>query len=311
MIEASGGVAEAGPEDRSEDVLRKADQAMYWAKQRQPGSLAIFDEGMAAQARRRLEVEQEIRAALAEDRVRVAWQPIVELSSGHPAGAEALLRLDRGSEPLAEPADFLDVAEESGLVYALGEKLLKQVLVDLRAFRAAGRPPLSAHVNLCSRELASSSTSDAVLALAERLAAEELGELTIELTESTLLGLGPALDETIGRFREAGVRLAIDDFGTGWSSLTYLRRLSLDCVKIDKSFVSGVDTVDSDRRIVAAVAGLAASLRLESVAEGVETPEQRAGVRALGCTYAQGYLFGRPMPADEFLRHQLPAPRSE
>lgn len=304
VMEASGGVVLADPDDRPVDLLRKADQAMYWAKQNEPGGLTIFDTGMAARARRRLDVEQEVRSALVSARLTIVWQPIVDLQACRVTGAEALVRLLRDDGTLAPPDEFLDVAEESGLMTALGEQVLDAVLEDLRAFHAAGLPPLLAHVNLSAGELASTAVPNAALTLAARLREEGLGSLAVELTESALLGLGPGLDEVLARFRSAGIRLAVDDFGTGWSSLTYLRRLPLDCVKIDRSFVENVAAAaEGDRQIVAAVAGLAGSLSLESVAEGVEAPEQLAVIRTLGCSHAQGYLFGRPMARAAFVEH--------
>jgi diguanylate cyclase (GGDEF)-like protein len=303
VMAASAGVVVVGPDDRPDDLLRKADQAMYWAKQHDAGNLTVFDSGMADRAQRRLHVEQEIRSGLDAERLTIVWQPIIDLGTGALSGAEALVRLRRTDGSLLAPDDFLDVAEESGLMTAVGEQVLASVLADLRSFSTAGLPPMLTHVNLSASELASTVMPDAVLAVAARLHKEGLGVLSVELTESALLGLGPALDEVLARFRSAGVRLAVDDFGTGWSSLTYLRRLPLDCVKIDRSFVEGVADHEGDRQIVSAVAGLAHALSLESVAEGVEVLDQLKTVRDLGCSHAQGFLFGRPMPRAEFIEH--------
>ena len=291
FLSTSVGIALAGgPDELPEDLIRDADAAMYRAKERGKARFEVFDEDMRAHAVRRLEMESALRRALERGELRVHYQPLCEVAGGEVVGCEALVRWEHPERGLLAPAEFVPLAEETGLILPLGEWVLRAACLA-----AAGWPPgWEVAVNLTARQLAqpdlvgvvSSALEDAGLAP---------GRLCLELTESAVLGAGAA--ETLRALKALGVRLAIDDFGTGWSSLGHLRSFPLDVVKLDRSFVAGLGTIARDDAIAAAVISLAHALGLRTIAEGVETPAQRAMLERLGCDAAQGYLLGRPTAA--------------
>ncbi len=282
----------AGAPD-AEGLLRQADIAMYRAKADGGRRHVVFGEALQAVVENRHLVEQELRAALTGGGLAVVYQPVVDLRDGQVLAHEALVRMVRRVEGVTiGPAEFLDVAEESGLVTGMGGFVMST------AIGTAVRDPQQRRmaVNVSGRELAEPDFAGRVL---RRLARAGLppDHLTVEVTESAVVpnidGVVPQLD----LLRSEGVGVALDDFGTGYSSLTHLRSLPVDTVKIDRSFVERVVVDGPDRRIVAAVAELAAGLGLDTVAEGIETPAQHEVVRQLGCRHGQGYLYGRPAAA--------------
>ena len=276
------------------ETLGNADVAMYRAKALGRSRTAVFDEALRTEALERVKIATELRHAVDRDELTVVYQPIVDMVSGDVAGAEALLRWHHPDLGTVPPSRFIDVAEESNLIVEIGQLVADDVCATLARF-----PHLRyITMNVSARQLA---TSDFVGTILEALHRHRVDpeRLAVELTENVLIdAVGSSLRQ-LDDLRERGVGLGVDDFGTGFASLTYLKRLPVTFVKVDRSFVSGLPDNDDDRSIVEAVVGLAHALRLQPIAEGVETEEQAAFLARLNCQLAQGYLFGRPGPAEE------------
>jgi diguanylate cyclase (GGDEF)-like protein/PAS domain S-box-containing protein len=310
---ASVGIAVASrPEDTADSLLRDADAAMYRAKDRGRGRYELFDEPMRKQVMRRLQTENELRRAIDAGELRVHYQPIIDLADRRPIGVEALVRWQHPDRGLLAPGEFITVAEESGLIGELGLWVLRDACRQAAEWQRTVRPRLGLSVNVSGRQVAQPAfplqVSDIVRA--SGLAA---GSLMLEITESVLIDEADAPMTVLSELRDRDLRLVLDDFGTGFSSLSYLQRFPLDGLKIDRSFVSGLDDGSGNgEAIVDAVTRMAAGMGLHLVAEGVETEAQAARLVELGGTYAQGYLFARPMPAGqvtEYLTAAAAAPR--
>ena len=303
VVTLSMGVAVAGPDDNAESLLRDADAAMYQAKDQGRDRCVVFDATMRTQANRRLDSEHALRRAIDRDELSVYYQPIVELTSSQVVGVEALARWHDPERGLIMPDEFIPVAEETGLIGALGATVLHQACRDAATWqhRRPNASPLSVSVNLSARQLLAPGLPNIV---GDALAASGLdaGLLCLEITESVFLDDAVSSAQALMALKALGVRIGVDDFGTGYSSLGYLKRFPVDTLKIDKSFVDGLGDTDykrGDHAIVASVIDLAHALGLTTVAEGVETQEQLDHLRALGCEQAQGYLLSRPLPASE------------
>jgi diguanylate cyclase (GGDEF)-like protein/PAS domain S-box-containing protein len=302
-IFASASVGVALSTHRTESaatLLEQADAAMYRAKARGRGGVELFDEPMRAAALERLELERDLRMALARDQLWVAYQPIMDLQDvERPAFVEALLRWDHPTRGSVSPADFIPIAEQSGLITELGAFVVRRACADVAALRRdLGLPRLGVSVNLSAREVGDRSFAPALGAALEDSGLPPAA-LAIEITESLLMEDAAAPEQTLARLRELGVRLVLDDFGTGYSSLGYLNRFELDALKLDRSFVWELGAAgDGDASIVTAVIRLARSLGLDLVVEGVETPGQLRTLRTLGCRFVQGFIFARPMPVE-------------
>ncbi len=299
-IGASTGVADADGELSGEELLRRAGVALSAGKGAGKGSVTAFTPALehAAQVGRALVVD--LSRAIAGEQLRLVYQPMLTLATGALVGLEALVRWDHPREGLVPPAAFIAAAERSGLVVPLGAWVLQRACRDAAGWaQRHPRPqPLTVHVNVSAVQLAAPPFRSTV---AEALAASGLTPraLVLEITESELVG---DLEVAAGRLRslrELGVRIAIDDFGTGRSTLSYLARLPVDIVKIDKSFVDALTTTDEGAAVVRAVVDLSRTLHLTTVAEGVERPDQAAMLAELGCDEVQGFLYARPMPAKE------------
>jgi diguanylate cyclase (GGDEF)-like protein len=286
-------VAEVG-ETTAEALLRDADVAMYQAKARGRGRVEVFDSGARARAEQRLQVVTDLRRALAEDELALAYQPIHDLGDGAMLGAEALLRW-RHAEAVALPIpDLISLAEETGLILELGTWVIERACADLAALRADGPDPAWVSVNLAAAQLGDVRLPEQLLGAVARHGLRP-ADLCLELTEHAIGGpeVDPAL---LAHLRGLGFRVAIDDFGTGRSSLAQLKALPVDIVKIAGDFIAGVAEDPRDAAIVEAVVGLAEVLDVTVVAEGVETAEQLAVLLRLRCPAAQGHLLGRPGP---------------
>jgi EAL domain-containing protein (putative c-di-GMP-specific phosphodiesterase class I) len=298
-VTTSIGGALADDGETTEELLAAADAAMYEAKRRGGGTFSLFTREVRARAVRHLELELELRDALAADQLRLAYQPIVEAGSRQVVGAEALLRWRHPALGDVSPAEFVPVAEVSNAILRIGRWAIDRACAQAAAWWGAGQP-LSVSVNVSARQLAdpvfAAHVRDALLR--HQLAPERL---CLELTETALVSDPAATRTVLATLSALGVRLALDDFGTGFSSLTHLLEFPVDIVKVDRSFIRGLGDSERCADIVAATVGLAATLGLTVVAEGVETAEQRDMLEAMGCTHLQGYLFGRPAPADELL----------
>ncbi|NMF96230.1 EAL domain-containing protein [Aromatoleum toluolicum] len=278
-------------------LLQKADTAMYHSKECGRGTFSYFDEKMNAKAAERLVMHSRLRQALGRDEFSLVYQPQVNMRTGRIFGAEALLRwTPRDGEPVG-PSRFIPVAEESGLILPIGEWVIHEAFRQARRWRDAGLS-MQVSINVSGLQIYRSDLI-ATLAAAQRDTGVPPRMIEVELTESTLVEDVHAAHEVLDALKRAGYGLAIDDFGTGYSSLAYLKRFPLNKLKIDRSFVTDVCSNAEDRAIARAIIQIARSLNLRVVAEGVETVEQAALLRRHGCHEGQGYLFGRPMAAQD------------
>ncbi len=290
-------ISGAGGDDPAR-LLRDADVAMYRAKAKGKARYEVFDARMGADALRRLEAEADLRQAIERREFRVYYQPRVEIVSGHIVGMEALVRWDHPRRGLLSPAEFIPLAEETGLILPIGRRVLAEACGQARAWRDRypGDPRLLMSVNLSVRQF---QHPDLVEEITQVLRETGLaaGSLKLEITESVLMEDAAANTIMLRRLEALGVRLEIDDFGTGYSSLGYLKRFPVDVLKIDRSFVAGLGRDPEDTAIVQAMISLAHTLGLAVTAEGVETTDQLACLRDMGCELGQGYLFSEPLPS--------------
>jgi diguanylate cyclase (GGDEF)-like protein len=297
---ASIGIAIHPDDSRDFDtLLKKADTALYEAKAAGRNTYRFFTERMNVEASEYLQVRSGLRRALENREFALHYQPQVDLGTGAIVGAEALIRWHSGEHGWVPPARFIPIAEDSGLIVAIGEWVLREACRQMAEWRAAGLPELTVAVNLSALQFKRGNVDRAVMAalqefdLPPRL-------LELELTESILIRDTESVLATVTRLKDIGVRLSIDDFGTGYSSLSYLKRFNVDKLKIDQSFVRDFTTDADDAAIVRAIIEMARSLNLRTVAEGVETAQMRDQLLAFRCDEAQGYHFARPLPAAEF-----------
>ena len=282
-------------------LLKNADTAMYRAKERGGNSYQFFTPEMDLRARKRLSLESALRNALERREFVLHYQPQIDLATQRVIGVEALLRWNHPERGLVAPADFIPLLEETGLIVPVGEWVLREACTQATAWRAAGLPPLRVAGNLSARQLRHECFADTVAAALADTGMDP-GDLELEITESAVMQQVEASIETLSRIHALGVRLSMDDFGTGYSSLSHLKLLPIDAVKIDRSFVHDIPGDEDDTAIVQAIIVLARTLRLDVIAEGVETKEQLAFLRAHGCDAMQGYLFSRPLPAEALRR---------
>jgi diguanylate cyclase (GGDEF)-like protein len=301
LAHASIGVAIAGPGDGAEELLRNADIAMYAAKAAGKATWARFEPRMRHEVMNTARVASELHNALIRHELHVMYQPVFDIDRGVLVGAEALVRWRHPARGPVSPADFIPVAERTGLIVPLGSWVLREACEQLAAWRAAYGPGAiaSINVNVAARQLRDAGFVDEVAAVLSDTGLTPR-ELVLEVTESSVLD-GPQVRETLQAVHELGVRLALDDFGTGQSSLSLLRAFPVDVLKLDKSFVDGICD-DSDRgrlAVAAAVAQLASTLGLAAVAEGIETEDQLKRLRDLGYRLGQGFFMARPLPADD------------
>jgi diguanylate cyclase (GGDEF)-like protein/PAS domain S-box-containing protein len=292
---ASAGVVVASPGQTATEVLRDADIAMYRAKHAGGGSYALFGADMRQRAFDRLDVEGQLRHAIAHDEFRVYYQPIVDMRrKDRLVGFEALVRWQHPQRGLLAPAQFLDLAEETGLIVPLGEWVLRTAVATAERWTALlPTEGLTMSVNLAAQQLQVAGLSVLVQECTDAVAPWTLG---LEFTESALMDDTLTVSTVVDELAATGARLSIDDFGTGFSSLSYLTRLPVRRLKIDRSFVAELETKPEATTVVSAIIGLAGELGLTVVAEGIETAEQRASLLLMGCRFAQGYLFSRPLP---------------
>jgi diguanylate cyclase (GGDEF)-like protein/PAS domain S-box-containing protein len=299
--DVSIGVAlSGGGGDQPDDLLRRADLAMYQAKAAGKGRCAVFEPSMQARADARLELETGLRQALDRDEMRIHFQPILALESGRITGFEALVRWARPGRDLVPPAEFVPVAEDTGLIVPLGQWVLAEACHRLRVWqtRYQEAADLSVSVNVSPRQLRHPSLVGDV-ARTIRVNGLQPGRVTLEITESALVQDAEETTRVLHELKAIGVQLAIDDFGTGYSSLSYLQRLPVDMLKIDRSFVNGLGENERDDAIVRGILELAGTLQLTTTAEGIETDTQLATVRRLGGASGQGFLFARPLAPED------------
>ncbi len=297
---ASIGIAMSGHAyDAAEDILRDADTAMYRAKALGKARHVLFDTTMHTRAKSLLRLHTDLRHAVERDELELQYQPIVTLETGRLAGFEALVRWRHGDRGLVWPEEFIPIAEENGLIDPISSWVLdaacKQVAEWQRDF--AREKPIGVSVNVSTRSFAQPEFLDTIASSVQRTGLAH-GSLKLEVTESTIMGNAEASSEVLRGLRNLGVQLYIDDFGTGYSSLSYLHRFAVDALKVDRSFISKMNEHKQRHDIVEAITNLAHGLGLQVIAEGVQTPEQVARLRDMGCAYGQGYMFSRPLDAD-------------
>jgi diguanylate cyclase (GGDEF)-like protein len=294
-LSGSIGIATAvGMQRDAEDLIREADAAMYRAKERGRNRFEAYDEEMRAQALSRLSIANDLASALDREELRVEYQPIVELATGRIRGFEALTRWRHTVRGEIPPSEFIRIAEESGAILAIGEFVLRQACAAAARWRPAGpgEEPLAVSVNVSLRQVSHGNLPEVVAAvLAETGLAP--ARLHLEITESVLMRDTEVSLACLAALKRLGVTLTLDDFGTGYSSLAYVKRFPIDIIKIDRSFIADLDRDDRDATIVEAVIYMARGLRLEVIAEGVETAEQASALGLLSCDLAQGWLFSR------------------
>jgi len=286
----------------AETLIRNADAAMYHAKEMGRANYQFFTEQMNLAASRRLALESDLRRALGRDQLRVHYQPIVEAKSGQVAAHEALVRWQNPHRGLVGPAEFIQVAEETGLILKIGEWVLREAC-RWATFIGAERG-LQVSVNLSARQF-----NDPKLVQLVAKALRDTGLpaqlLELEVAESTAMLHTDIALSTLTKLKKLGVSIAIDDFGTGYSSLAYLKRFPVDKVKIDRAFVADVPGNEDQNAIVAAIVALAHALEIKVIAQGVETAMQREFLQNCGCDFLQGYLPGRPVDADSAAKEYL------
>ncbi len=283
-----------------DEILRDANMAMCRAKARGQGRSQVFNSEMRANALVRWELETDLRRALERAELRVYYQPKVILSTKEITGFEALLRWVHPKRGLVSPSEFIPIAEESGLIIAIGDWVLREACVQVRDWneRFGGEAPLSVSVNLSGAQFSECSLYDHIAGAIQETGFDPL-LLSLEITESSLVGNTVFAIDILNRLKAMGVGLMIDDFGTGYSSLNYLAQFPFDTLKIDQSFVRAMDTGSDAVEMVKTMLALAANLGMDVISEGIETATQLHQLQTLGCRYGQGYLFSKPIPAHE------------
>jgi diguanylate cyclase (GGDEF)-like protein/PAS domain S-box-containing protein len=295
-ITASVGVALGQTRGASSALIRNADSALSHAKDAGPGQYRLYDAAMRRQVQHRLEIQSGLRVALGAEQLSIAYQPIIALADRKIVGAEALLRWTHPERGQVSPAEFIPIAEQSGLIVPIGRWVMDTACDDVLPLQRAQGMYVS--VNVSIRQLTSGGCAEWVEEVLERIGLRPCA-LTVEVTESALMDDISVIRSAFIRLRSRGVRVAIDDFGTGYSSLSRLQQLPVDVIKLDRGFVSGVDVRPEARGMAAAILQLSAAIGAGVVAEGIETEAEAATLLDLGYTHGQGYLLGRPMPIED------------
>ncbi|MFZ3284549.1 putative bifunctional diguanylate cyclase/phosphodiesterase [Pseudomonas sp.] len=302
LIGSSLGIAHARAQGGADPLMWHAHIAMQQAKSTQGCTFHIFNERINRNARSMADLESELRRALRRDELELHYQPRLNLEDGQIVGLEALVRWRHGERGLLPPSEFVPLAEQSGLIVPLGYWVISRALRDMQALRERGLPALHMAINLSFRQFQDSQ----LLPTLSRLIAErgvEAQWLEFELTETAVMRRSDLVKQTMDALGRLGVRFSLDDFGTGFSSFVHLNSLPITLLKIDKSFVGGMEQREENRKLVHAMINLAHNLHLEVVAEGVETPEQLELLRGFGCDQVQGYLISRPLPLAELVEY--------
>ncbi|AZE65442.1 putative bifunctional diguanylate cyclase/phosphodiesterase [Pseudomonas synxantha] len=280
-------------------LIKHAETAMHTSKERGPNDFSFYTEDMNRRAQHQQHLESALRQALERDEFTLHYQPKLALKTGRIVGAEALARWFQPRAGWISPADFIPVAEDSGLIVRLTQWVLRQACEQAQAWRAMGLPPLPISVNISAIDFRQRDFVDNLAAILQHTGLPPT-LLELEITESVLMQNVDATVDRLHRIKAMGVRLALDDFGTGYSSLSYLRRFPIDVLKIDQSFVRGLSVNSQDAQLISAIIGMGKSLELNIIAEGVETVEQLKFLQAQQCEEGQGFLFSKALPAEDF-----------
>ena len=300
LIGCSLGIAHARANAGADPLMWHAHIAMQQAKSTQGCTFHVFNERINRNARSLADLESELRRALRRDELELHYQPRLDLGTGQIVGLEALVRWRHAERGLLAPSEFVPLAEQSGLIVPWGYWVISRALRDMQALRERGLEPLHMAVNLSFRQFQDSQ----LLSTLSRLITErgvEAQWLEFELTETAVMRRSDLVKQTMDALGRLGVRFSLDDFGTGFSSFVHLNSLPIALLKIDKSFVGGMESREENRKLVHAMINLAHNLKLEVVAEGVETPEQLALLRDFGCDQVQGYFISKPLPLAELV----------
>jgi diguanylate cyclase (GGDEF)-like protein len=281
------------------ELTKNSDAAMYLAKENGRNQFSFYTPELNADARNKLELENDLRRAVMHSELRLHYQPKVDLATGTIIGAEALVRWMKPDGSWVSPDYFIPVAEKSGVILTIGNWVIEQACLQIRKWMEKGLPDICVAVNVSPRQFRSGH-----LDIFVRDALDKYGisahQLELELTESMLMNEPERAIETMHKLKQVGVKISLDDFGTGYSNFGYLRRFPIDSLKIDQSFVRGVANKPEDAMIVDSIIGLARRMKLHVIAEGVETSDQLHYLRANNCDEMQGYFFSKALPADEF-----------
>ena len=304
-----GVVFDADKTAQPSDLLRNAEIAMHRAKSSGKGHIEIFDTAMFGSAVKRLRLEAELRKGLDRNEFRVFYQPLFDLQTGVISGFEALSRWQK-PQGMVMPGEFIEVADQTGIMLAINRGLMKDACRNLHRWQSEYNPPVpfTMSVNVTARQFAQPTLTSEIADVVQKSGIDP-STLQLEIVESVAMGSHETGQSLLSELKQLGVKLGIDDFGTGYSSLARLQQLPVDTLKIDRQFVSAMEVNDSGREIVRVIVMLAHSIGLKVVAEGVETESQAALLRDMGCDYAQGYFFSRPMDEDsvhELLRRAFP-----
>jgi EAL domain-containing protein (putative c-di-GMP-specific phosphodiesterase class I) len=301
FVRASIGIAVCARGEAADELMRNADTAMYAAKAAGKGRHEVFRPTMYADARKRLQLTSDLRRAVTNQEFVVAYQPLVALKDGRVLGAEALVRWDHPDHGRVPPADFIPLAEETGLIVAIGEFVLNAACREARSWEQVDpdRAPTYVSVNLSPRQFrpAGKIVEDVKAACADSGLSPD--RLMLEITESVFMEDHETTARDLQALRELGVRIAIDDFGTGYSTLSYLREFPIDIVKMDRSFVQKLGRARGDDALVRSVLEMGEALEMDIIAEGIEDHSQLDSLRALSCGIGQGFYFSRPLSATE------------
>lgn len=296
-VSATVGIAMSREDSHAADLLTQAANAMRQAK-RQRTRTQIAQGGWGEQAAVQLRLRDAIRGALGRKEISLAFQPIVDMDTGLPVAYEALARWTHPELGAVSPVQFIPAAEATGTIVAIGEWVLQQACEQLARWRASDTPKLRMSVNLAPQQLEQANLAETVANILHTtgVPADALG---LEITEGVLLENATVQQDNLQRLRKLGIRIALDDFGTGYSALGYLKRFPVDVIKIDRSFISGIEDQRYDTALIQAILAMAKGMELHLIAEGIETPGQRQLLRLLGCRYGQGFLFSKPLPASQ------------
>jgi diguanylate cyclase (GGDEF)-like protein len=283
-----------------ETLLQNADAAMYRAKDAGRSRFEFFSKSLNAESRRKIELERDLRSAFDDEQLEVYFQPQFNLTDGGVWGAEALMRWRHGEQGFVPPNEFIQLAEDSGLIVDMGRWVMEQTCTDLRKIMDMGLHPGSMSINVSARQLREGSFSSDVLDALQRHDIHP-GYLQLEITETTVAQNKDSAISVLNVLRDAGVQVAIDDFGTGYSSLSYLQQMPFDLIKIDKSFIDMIGSGGSSENICRTIIKMAHELGKKAIAEGVESREQADFLIENDCDFVQGYFYSHPLPQDEFL----------